>query len=137
MSYITFNRLTGEIETASYAKPKILSDWIQVEEKVINEFLTGKVQTNRYRVKYIPISKNYQLVTADDYPKKEPDPILTIDDVRAVEEIVKLRIAEFYRYGKKFPKLIFEMRHIRIINFSHKVPVIPKRYFVSLYWFLF
>ena len=136
MSYITFNRLTGEIETASYAKPKILSDWIQVEEKVINEFLTGKVQTNRYRVKYIPISKNYQLVTAEDYPKKEPDPILTIDDVRAVEEIVKLRIAEFYRYGKKFPKLIFEMRHIRIINFSHKVPVIPKRYFVSLYWFL-
>lgn len=68
MSYIIFDEPSGRIISVSYSVPNNGANYITVDDKVGNDFLSGVVPTTEYKVLKKKLSDLYQLVHKDAKP---------------------------------------------------------------------
>lgn len=97
MSYIIFDKPTGRIVSVSYNLPSTGSHYIKVHEKVSNDFLSGKVPTNNYKVSKKNVGNLYQLIHKDTKP-----------DLGLIDTLLQPfieRKAAIYYYKKIDPKV--------------------------------
>ena len=124
MSYILFDRVTSKITSVTYNKPTN-GNFIQVDQKTCNDFLSGKVATTQYKVTRRRHGSPYELLPLNEVCI--PQSLIE----KSKEKIIKTSTFQWYISKKEQCKSYTKLIYDTVLDFFNPYTSIPGEFYIN------